>query len=588
MIKEKDSITYLLKRLRRHISKKRHYQLGLLFILMVFSSFAEIASIGAVIPFLGVLTAPEQIFQNGAIQPIITFFDFKSPEDLVWPITICFITATIFSGAIRLALVFVNTRLSFATGHDLSIDIYNKTLFQPFHVHINRNSSEIINGVAIKTDLVITQILLPFLNFLSSTVMIVFITAALVILNPIVALSVMGGLSLIYYSLIKLTSFQLLGNRQRIADKTTTRVKSLQEGLGGIRDILLSGTQDTYCDIYRDADLPLRRSQANNAFINLSPRYAMEALGMVLIAIVAFYFTSSDGSIESVIPILGALALGAQRMLPMLQLAYQGWSTMLGGRASLVDTLEFLDQKIPEVNNEVSIDFNKNIILKDISFRYKNDQTNVLDKINLEIPKGSCVGFIGPTGSGKSTMLDILMGLLVPTSGKLIIDGKEVLPENLKSWQKNISHVPQDIFLSDSTIKENVAFGIPFHEINMDKVAKAVSMAQLDDVINNLPEKYNTLVGERGVRLSGGQKQRIGIARALYSESKLMTLDEATSALDGDTEKNVLESIERLDNNLTILMIAHRVTTLKSCNQIIELRSGKVIRSGDYESMVQE
>ena len=230
----------------------------------------------------------------------------------------------------------------------------------------------------------------------------------------------------------------------------------------------------------------------------------------------------------------------------------------------------------------------ENIPWSAISFRYKNDQTNVLDKINLEIPKGSCVGFIGPTGSGKSTMLDILMGLLVPTSGKLIIDGKEVLPENLKSWQKNISHVPQDIFLSDSTIKENVAFGIPFHEINMDKVAKAVSMAQLDDVINNLPEKYNTLVGERGVRLSGGQKQRIGIARALYSESKLMTLDEATSALDGDTEKNVLESIERLDNNLTIFMIAHRVTTLKSCNQIIELRSGKVIRSGDYESMVQE
>jgi len=417
--------------------------------------------------------------------------------------------------------------------------------------------------------------------------MIILITVALVVLNPLVALSVMGGLGFIYYSLIKLTSFQLLTNSQRIADKSTTRVKSLQEGLGGIRDILLSGTQDTYCNIYKDADLPLRRSQANNAFISLSPRYAMEALGMVLIAIVAFYFTSSDTSVESVIPLLGALALGAQRMLPMLQLAYQGWSSMLGGKASLVDILEFLDQKIPEVNNEVSIDFNENIILKDISFRYKNDQINVLDKINLEIPKGSCVGFIGPTGSGKSTMLDILMGLLVPTSGKLIIDGKEVLPENLKSWQKNISHVPQDIFLSDGTIKENVAFGTPSNEIDMDKVVKAISMAQLDDVINDLPEKYDTLVGERGIRLSGGQKQRIGIARALYSESKLMTLDEATSALDGDTEKDVMESIEKLDSNLTILIIAHRVTTLKSCNQIVELKSGKVARFGDYESMLQ-
>ena len=584
---EKDSISFLLKRLWRHISKKRHHQLAMLLVLMFFSSAAEILSIGAVIPFLGVLSSPEQVFYSDAIQPIIKFFDFKSPKDLIWPISICFIVATLFAGMIRLILVFVNTRLSFAIGHDLSIDIYKKTLFQPFHIHIDRNSSEIVNGVATKTDLVIFQIILPFLNVLSSMVMISLIGIAIVILNPVIALSVMGGLVLIYYSLIRLTSLTLQQNSQRIADKSTIRVKSLQEGLGGIRDILLSGTQETYCNIYKNADLPLRKSQATNAFISLSPRYAMEALGMVLIAIVAFYVTSGEDSVNSVIPLLGGLALGAQRMLPMVQLAYQGWSSILGGEGSLVDILEFLDQKIIEETNEISVDFDQNIVLENISFRYKNDQLNVLDNIDIEIRKGTRVGFIGTTGSGKSTLLDIVMGLLTPTSGKLIVDGKEVVSKNSASWQKNISHVPQDIFLSDSTIKENIAFGIPYNEINMDKVVKAVSMAQLDDVINNLPEKYNTLVGERGIRLSGGQKQRIGIARALYAESKLMIFDEATSALDGDTERDVMESIERLDHNLTILIIAHRVSTLKGCDQIIEIQGGRIIRSGDYEGMLQ-
>jgi len=584
---ERNSISSLLRRLWRHMSKKRHRQLAMLLVLMFFSSVAEILSIGAVIPFLGILSSPEQVFYSEAIQPIIKFFDFKSPKDLVWPITICFILATLFAGMIRLILVFVNTRLSFATGHDLSIDIYNKTLFQPFHIHIDRNSSEIVNGVATKTDLVIFQIILPFLNVLSSLVMISLITIAIVVLNPFIALSIMGGLGLIYYLLIRLTSLKLLQNSEKIADKSTIRIKALQEGLGGIRDILLSATQETYYKIYKNADLPLRRSQATNAFISLSPRYAMEAIGMILIALVAFYFTSKEGSVESIIPILGGLALAAQRMLPMLQMAYQGWSSILGGQGSLVDVLELLDQQIIEETNEIGVDFNRNIILENISFRYKNDQLNVLDNINIEIRKGTRVGFIGTTGSGKSTLLDIVMGLLTPTSGKLIIDGKELLSNNLRSWQDRISHVPQDIFLSDSTIKENIAFGIPFDEIKIDKVFRAASLAQLDTVIEALPDKYNTLVGERGVRLSGGQKQRIGIARALYAGARLMIFDEATSALDGDTEKEVMKSIEMLDSDLTILIIAHRITTLQGCDQIIELQDGKIIRFGDYKSILK-
>ncbi len=585
MSKDKENIIFLLKRLWLHISKKRHTQLSILFILMVFSSIAEIVSIGSVIPFLGILTSPEQFFNNDSLQPAINFFNFKSADEVIWPLTLLFISATIFAGGIRLFLVFVSTKLSFATGHDLSIDVYNRTLYQPFHVHIDRNSSEIVNGVATKTDLVIFNIILPFLNFLSSMVMVFLITVALIVLNPLVALSVIGGIGCIYLLLIKLTTFKLLGNSQKIADKSTVRIKSLQEGIGGIRDILLSGTQEIYCNLYKEADRPLRRAQANNAFISLSPRYAMEALGMVLIASVAFYFTVIDTTVESIIPLLGALALGAQRMLPMLQMAYAGWSTILGGKASLVDILEFLDQKIPQSNDEVEINFDHEISFKDITFRYQEDQMNILENINIDIPKGSCVGFIGKTGSGKSTMSDILMGLLLPTSGELIVDGKTVLPDNLRSWQKNISHVPQDIFLSDNTIIENIAFGIPFDQIDIDRVHEAVSIAQLSDVINDLPKKYDTLVGERGVRLSGGQKQRIGIARSLYSNSKIMILDEATSALDEITERKVIDEISKTSSDITLFMIAHRTSTLKNCDFIVELADKGINRILDYKEL---
>ena len=538
---------------------------------MIFcSSLTEIVSIGAVIPFIAILSSPEQVYSNESLQPIIMFFEFKSAQELALPITFSFIAATLIAGAMRLLLVFVNTRLSFATGHDLSIDIYNKTLRQPFYVHIDRNSSEIVNGVATKTDLVIFQVILPLLNFFGAIVMIVLITLALIIIDPLLAISMMGGIGLIYYSLVRLTSSMLAENSKKIADKSTVRVKSLQEGLGGIRDILLSGTQNTYCKIYEDADLPLRRAQAVNAFISLSPRYAMEALGMVLIATLAISFTTTNDGIASYIPLLGGLAFGAQKLLPMVQLAYQGWSSILGARASLVDTLEFLDQKIPNTNSAKSLTFTKNIFLDNVSFSYQSNNKIVLDGISLDIPKGACIGFVGSTGSGKSTLLDIII----------------LTSDCLTAWQKYICHVPQDIFLADTSIKENIAFGVPLHEIDMQRVVEAALKAQLTAVIDELPLKYQTLVGERGVRLSGGQKQRIGIARALYAESKVLMFDEATSALDGDTEKDVMREIARLDDEVTILMIAHRITTLENCDQIVELKEGKIAQVGDYDSVL--
>ena len=578
----------LLTRLWLHISKRRRTQFALLLILMILASFAEIISIGAILPFLAVLTDPDRIFNYPSVQPFIHVAGLTSPTQLLLPLTILFGIAALISGAIRLLLLWASTRLSFATGADLSIIVYRRTLYQPYSVHVARNSSEIINGISGKTAAVISTVV-AILNLISSVTILLAILFTLLSVDPLIALSAFGGFSLIYTVIIKITKSRVLLNSQLIARESTQVIKSLQEGLGGIRDVLIDGTQATYCNIYRNADLPLRNAQGNNSFIGMSPRYALEALGMLLISALAFTLANQPHGIAKAIPVLGALALGAQRLLPVLQQAYSSWSTIQGGQASLQDALELLDQPMPDYADQPPakpIPFQHQIDLKDLSFLYTPHTPLVINNLNLTIPKGSRFGFIGVTGSGKSTLLDIVMGLLQPTEGSLQIDEESITTSNNRAWQAHIAHVPQAIYLADSTIEENIAFGIPKGKIDFNRVKIAAEQAQIADIIETWPKKYKTYVGERGIRLSGGQRQRIGIARALYKQADVIIFDEATSALDNETEQAVMESIESLGEDLTVLIIAHRLTTLKNCTQIVELADGGIKRTGTYQEII--
>jgi ATP-binding cassette subfamily B protein len=299
--------------------------------------------------------------------------------------------------------------------------------------------------------------------------------------------------------------------------------------------------------------------------------------------------SQKEGGIATAIPVLGALALGAQRLLPALQQAYASFSAIIGVEASLKDVLALLDQPLPEYLNQLfpaPILFEKEIKLTNLSFSYTKDSPLVLENINLSILKGERIGFIGVTGSGKSTLIDIIMGLLSPTNGKLTIDQKILSRENQRSWQVRIAHVPQNIYLSDSTIEENIAFGIPVNEINHQRVKEAAKQAQIADMIDSSENGYQTLVGERGVRLSGGQRQRISIARALYKKADVLIFDEATSSLDTETEEVVMSAIDKLGENLTILIIAHRLTTLKGCDRIVKLDKDNKIHIGIYKDLV--
>lgn len=562
----------------------------LLLVLMLLASFAEILSIGAVLPFLGVLTAPERIFEMPVAQPIIQALKLTEPKQLLLPLTIAFGLAALIAGTMRLLLLWASTRLSFATGADLSINIYRRTLYQSYAVHCARNSSEVIDGISGKANGVIYSIIVPTLTLISSSVMLTAILIALLAVQPVIALVAFGGFGLIYIVIVRLTRKQLMADSKCVARESTQVIKSLQEGLGGIRDVLIDGSQETYCEIYRNSDAPLRRAQGNSLFISASPRYGMEALGMLLIAALAYFLAQQVDGIAKAIPILGALALGAQRLLPVLQLAYGSWTQINSGQASLKDTLELLNQPLPDYANQLvtQLPFNQSIILRQLSFRYGEQAPYVLNQFNLTITKGSRVGFIGTTGSGKSTLLDIVMGLLQPTNGLLEIDGQPINPASYRAWQSHIAHVPQAIFLADSTIEENIAFGIPREQIDHSRVKRAAEQAQIAESIESWPKQYQTFVGERGIRLSGGQRQRIGIARALYKQADVIIFDEATSALDSETEHAVMRAIESLSKELTLLIIAHRLTTLKSCTQIVELSNGNIKRTGRYQDIVNQ
>ncbi len=586
---DKQSIFPLLIRLWDHLNLSRRRQLILLLILMLITALAEILSIGSIFPYLGVLVSPEIFFSHPFFQPVIEKFELTKPAQLLLPLTVLFVVAAVMAGIMRAFLLWASISFSYSLGAELSTSVYARTLYQPYTVHCSRNSSEVINGITNHINKVI-DIISMLLILISACVILACSLFALLMVEPIVGLTVIGGLGSIYICIIKLTRKRLIINSRRMAYESNNVIQILQEGLGGIRDVLIDGSQAERIKVYQVADLNLRRAQGNTSFIAASPRFGVEAFGMLFIALLAYELSKQGSGFANVIPFLGALAMGAQRLLPVLQQAYSSWSGIRGGQISLIISLQLLDQPFPinPIQSSVpELSFEHDIFLNKIGFRYDEFSPYVLKQINLKIVKGARIGFIGVTGSGKSTLLDIIMGLLHPTEGKLEVDGQIVTSANCRSWQSRIAHVPQDIFLTDSTVLENIAFGVPKDKIDFERVVMVAQQAQIADVISSWPNKYQTKVGERGVRLSGGQRQRIGIARALYRQADIIIFDEATSALDSETERAIMHTIETLPNGITMLIVAHRVSTLKYCSQIVELGSGEVRRIGSYADIIK-
>jgi ATP-binding cassette, subfamily B, bacterial PglK len=576
--------------LLHHIQKKRRVQFLLIILLSFFGSIIEMLSLGSVIPFIGVIVTPDKIFNLDLIMPLRDFFGFTKPSDLILPLAIIFAALAFLAGFLRLLILYLNLRITFLTGAEISQSVFKKTLHQPYEIHISRNSSNLISVISNKVNIA-TNILSAWMILLSSSILFLSIVLTIILVEPFIALLavfIFGGM---YFVISLAVKKQLDANGQIVTSAQSEIIKALQEGLGSIRDVLLDSSQKFYEKMYFQSISALNKAYSSNGFILQAPRFILESMAMLLVAALVIYLTtqSQENAVDS-FAILALFGLAAQRLLPLMQLIFSSWSSIRSGMPALNDVLELLDQPIASEidfdDKKISLDLAEEIELKNIFFSFTAKNPWVLRDVNLVIRKGSKVGIIGETGSGKSTLLDLLMGLLLPNQGDIVIDSQALSDKNIKYWQKNVSHVPQSIYLTDTSIKENIAFGIPYESIDDERMINAAKQAQIHDFICTKPNGYNAKVGERGVQLSGGQRQRIGIARALYKETKLIVFDEATSALDNATEKEIMNTIWSLSSDLTIIIVAHRLTTLEKCDCIIELHEGSVKNIGSYKDIV--
>ena len=558
-----------------HISGQQKKHLAFLVILMLVGACAEIFSLGMVVPFLAVMIQPEKLFFKQPFTTMFSHLNLSQAPSAQIVLTLLFIFGVIASGIVRVMLLWAQTRIGNGIGSDLASAAYEKTLHQPYLKHTQQNSSEIIATLQTKLNTMIYFVVIPSLTLFTS----IFLGSAILIaaawLEPVATILVSLFFVGIYSGIWAISKKRIGRNSVLVREQQNVVVQKIMEGLGAIRDILLDESQAQYVRDYRLADSRVRRSYGNLAIFAGLPRPVLESAGLIVLAGGAFWLLRQNPDAGTALQVVGVMALTAQKVLPLIQQAYSSWVSIHGGLGCLKDVLKLLEQPINLGKNKISkchCHFKKQIELRNTFFRYSGSLPWILKGTTFSITKGSCVGIEGKTGAGKSTCVDILIGLLIPEKGKILVDGEPLNQSDLQGWRKNIAHVPQSIYLTDNTIAENIAFGVPFKKINMDRVRDAAKKAEIAEFIESSPEAYETKVGERGIRFSGGQRQRVGIARALYKDKPLLVLDEATSALDPKTEKNILCNIRKTNKTQTIIIISHRKKTLQICNTIIKIK----------------
>ncbi len=565
-----------------HTSKERKLQFYFFTLINILSSFSESFSIALTLPLISVLIDPSQVWEISTARDIFISLGINNSEEILAPITIIFIVATLISSSIRIFILRANNYFAAVIGNDLSCLAYSKTINQSYEDLIEQNSSELIAASTNFIDFTVTAIY-SFLNLLCNISFIFTIELTLFLLNWKVALSSLIIFGSAYILISRNSKLFIERNGKIIAELIKRKVQTIKEGLGLIREVLLGNKQQIFINRYEKIDAIYRKKLAANKFITFMPKYIIESIGFVFIALLGYILSKDGNTAQYTLPILGTFALAAQKLLPAMQQCYNSVGTIRSSKGSIIEVLKMLNRRNQkkDITKIKPLSFRENLTLSNICFKYLSSKDFILRDIILTIKKGERIGIIGNTGSGKTTLTDILMGLLKPIKGNILIDNKKLYdnnyPENLINWRSIISHVPQNIYLSDSSFAENIAFGESLENIDLNKVEEAAKKAQIEKFICSTNFKYLTKVGDNGIKLSGGQKQRIGIARALYQDSQIIVFDEATSALDNKTESEVIDSLYSLDSNLTIIIIAHRLSTIKKCDRVIKLNDSKIV-----------
>ncbi|WP_204138897.1 ABC transporter ATP-binding protein [Halomicronema sp. CCY15110] len=557
--------------------------------LMIVSAIMEVLNLAAVIPFLSSLSDPDDLLNSPRWQPILDLLKVESTSQLILLLTSTFIIITVINNLLRMAVLYIQTYISARISTEVGCLVYEHILLQPYEYHVRQNSSDLITLLSTDTATISNGVMGPLLLVIANGMIAVSLLIGLLAINPIAMLVALLTLGIAYVLIYRLRRKALLNSSQLMTQNNQQQIKIVQESLGGIQNVILANTYPFFQTHYARSNYAVQNAYASILLTSSMPRYGIEMIAMVFIGILALSLVGG-GNFEAVIPVLGGLALGVYRLLPALQQLFSALARAQGARASLIRVLTAIQRPIDPMLKATEVEplhLAQKILLEQVWFHYEQDDRWILQDLNLTIDSCTTVGFVGTTGSGKSTTVNVILGLLQPQKGRVFVDDEPLWGQRLRAWQLGVAYVPQSIFLADTTIANNIAFGIAPHLIDYDRVLEAAKLARIDEYIEGLPAKYETMLGERGVRLSGGQQQRIGIARALYRQASMIIFDEATSSLDTKTEKEVMAAIEGLRDTVTMVLIAHRLSTIQTCDRIFEFQDGRIVAAGTYNELLK-
>lgn len=583
----------LIKDLFSLLSNKQRKNFYILQFLVILMAFTELLGIASIAPFMALVGDPSLLQNENIYSKLYQLSGIENPVDFIFvagcSVLLMLALSTIVSMLTtwRLALYGANV------GTELADRLYDYYMQQSWLFHASSSSAQLTKQVSTEANRISVGIIQPLMNLNAKLVLALFISISIFIYNPIIALVGISAFVLSYMLMYKIVRKSLILNGRRLSTVSTQRFRLMNEGFGGIKDVLLLDRKNDFIERFTAQGEIQAFAQGTNSTISLVPRFFVELLAFgAMITLVLILIKSYDGDLGQILPVLAIYALACFKLLPALQQIYSSITQIKGNSAAFEAVKEDL-QESKAVANKLNVKaeiptlrLEQQIKLDDISFVYPNKENYALNNVSISIPAKHIVGIVGSSGSGKSTLIDIILGLLPPQSGNIYIDDTIVTKDNVRGWQNNLGFVPQSIFLSEGSIAENIAFGIPGNEINYNQVMKAISLAHLTELIDELPEGIHTKVGERGVQLSGGQRQRIGIARALYNKAEILIFDEATSALDGITEKIIMDAIHDFSGQKTIVMIAHRLKTVQECDIIYLMEKGRVIDQGNYQQLL--
>ena len=584
----------ILKKLLFLLTSHEKKQAGLLLLMMLIMALLDMIGVASILPFIAVLSDVSIIETNLILKKIFHFsknFGIQNNEQFIFALGILVFIALITSLTFKALTNYMQMRFVLMRQYSIGKRLMQKYLYQPYSWFLGRNSADLGKSILSEVSEVVGTGIKPFLDLIAQIMVATSIIFLLILLDPKLAIIVgflFGSAYGLFYNIVRRYLNQLGEKR---LESTFFRFKSISEAFGASKEVKVGGFEDIYIQKFSNAAEDTAKTQAIAGAINLLPRYFLEAIAFGGILLITLYMMKQSGSINSSLPIISLYVFAGYRLMPAVQQIYQSLAKLSFVGPSLDSLYKDIKslKSITENQNQESLPFNKTITLKNVNYNYPNTSRTALKNISLSIPIKSSIGLVGATGSGKTTTIDIILGLLQAQKGTLEIDGEIITYKNSRSWQKNIGYVPQHIYLADDTVAANIAFGVKTEDINIQSVEKASKIANLHDfVTEELPKQYETTVGERGVRLSGGQRQRIGIARALYHEPKVLVLDEATSALDNQTEKAVMDAINNLHKNITIIIIAHRLSTVKKCDKIFLLEKGKINNEGTFKELIEK